>query len=331
MNLPRCFLAKARSGVNSPAASPTTYAVLVNSISCLLIKGGTMGLIYIDGKLIKKENAKISVFDHGFLYGDGVFEGIRSYSGFIFKFAEHIDRLYESANTIMLKMPMTKKEMSNEVIKTVKANKLKDSYIRLIVTRGVGDLGLDPRKCPKPTTIIIADKIALYPKVVYEKGIEIITVPTRRSIAEALNPQIKTLNYLNNILAKIEAINAGAPEALMLNSGGFVAECTGENIFIVKKSGLVTPATHCGILKGITRDAVIALADKRNIACKEDILTRHDLFNADECFLTGTAAEIIPVVKIDSRPIGDGKPGKMTKKLMDDFRALTKISGVKVE
>jgi branched-chain amino acid aminotransferase len=285
--------------------------------------------IYLNGKLVDEKDARISVFDHGLLYGDGVFEGIRSYNSLIFKLKEHIDRLYESAHTLMLKMPLSKKEMVDAVIKTLRANKLKDAYIRLVVTRGEGDLGLDPRKCLQPTVFIITDKIALYPDRFYNQGLEIVTVPTQRNLPEALNPQIKSLNYLNNILAKIEAINAGAEEAIMLNFQGYVAECTGDNIFIVKNGTLVTPPAYVGALKGITRGAVLELAKKADIPASEQLLTRHDLFNADECFLTGTAAEIIPVVKIDTRIIGNGKPGSITLKLLADFRRLTRVDGVR--
>lgn len=287
--------------------------------------------IYLNGKLVERQDAQISVFDHGLLYGDGVFEGIRSYNKLIFRLNEHLDRLYESAKTIMLKIPLSKKEMEKAVVTTLKANKLKDAYIRLVVTRGVGDLGLDPRKCPKATIFIITDKIALYPKKLYDKGLDLITVPTTRNLPEALNPQIKSLNYLNNILAKIEAVNSGYEEAIMLNAQGYVAECTGDNIFIVKDKLLITPPVYSGALKGITRDAVIDCAAKLKIKFAEQVLTRHNLFNADECFLTGTAAEIIPVVKIDERTIGEGKPGAITKKLLAEFRKLTKTSGVKYE
>jgi branched-chain amino acid aminotransferase len=289
-----------------------------------------MGLkIYLNGKLTDEKDARICVFDHGLLYGDGVFEGIRSYDGLVFKLKEHIDRLWESAHTIMLKIPISKDAMIKAVIATLRANKLRNAYIRLVVTRGEGDLGLDPRKCPKPTIFIIADKIALYPERFYKEGLQIVTVPTPRNINEALNPQIKSLNYLNNILAKIEATNAGAEEAIMLNSQGYVAECTGDNIFIVKTGALFTPPTYAGILKGITRGAVLDLARKADIQTKEDMLTRHDLFNADECFLSGTAAEIIPVVRIDGRTIGSGSPGRITLKLLADFRKLTKVDGVR--
>jgi len=289
-----------------------------------------MGLkIYIDGKFLSKENAKISVFDHGLLYGDGVFEGIRTYDGLIFKLKEHIDRLYQSAHTIMLEIPMSKNELVEAIKRTLRENKLKDAYIRLLITRGIGDLGLDPRKCPRATVVIITDKIKLYPRELYKKGMEIVTIPTQRTIHEAVNPQIKSLNYLNNILAKVEAINAGVEEAVMLNSEGYVAECTGDNIFIVKKGALLTPPIHVGVLRGITRGAVIDIAHMKEIPVCEEILTRYDLFNADECFLTGTAAEIIPVVKIDGRTIGNGKPGKMTSNLTNEFHKITRSDGVR--
>jgi len=285
--------------------------------------------VYIDGKFYPKDEAKVSVFDHGLLYGDGVFEGIRTYDGLIFKLKEHIGRLYHSAHAIMLEIPMTKDEMVEAVKKTLRENDMKDAYIRLIVTRGIGDLGLDPRKCAKPTVIIITDKIKLYPQELYEKGLEIVTISTQRNIHESVNPQIKSLNYLNNILAKVEAINAGVEEAVMLNSEGYVAECTGDNIFTVKNGAIYTPPIHSGVLRGITRGAVIDIAHLKEIPIHEEVLTRYDLFTADEMFLTGTAAEIIPVVKMDGRKIGDGKPGKMTLKLITEFHKLTKIDGVK--
>lgn len=285
--------------------------------------------IYLDGKIVPKEKAKISVFDHGLLYGDGVFEGIRAYNGLIFKWEEHVDRLYESAHTIMIKIPITKKEMARAVVKTLQANQLKTGYIRLVVTRGVGDLGLDPKKCKVPTIFIIADAIKLYPEKYYQEGLDLVTVPTVRNLPEALNPQIKSLNYLNNIMAKIEASNAGTVEAIMLNSQGYVAECTGDNIFMLKDGTLLTPATYVGALKGISRQAIIEIATKLKIPVRETVLSRHDLFNADEVFLTGTAAEVIPVVKIDGRLIGDGKPGKITQSLIRDFHRLTKTDGLR--
>jgi branched-chain amino acid aminotransferase len=286
--------------------------------------------IYINGKFYEKNEAKISVFDHGLLYGDGVFEGIRSYNRLVFKLKEHIDRLFESAKSIMLQIPLTKEQLIKAVILTLKENNLKDAYIRLVVTRGEGDLGLDPRKCRgHQTVIIIADRIVLYPEKFYKEGLKIITVPTIRNLPEALNPQIKSLNYLNNILAKIEAANAGFDEAIMLDSLGYVAECTGDNIFIVKCNHLYTPPQCMGTLRGITRDAVLEIARNSRLPVHEHVITRHEVYIADECFLTGTAAEIIPVVNVDGRTIGAGRPGKLTLSLMKKFKELTKIEGVK--
>ncbi len=286
--------------------------------------------VYINGKFYEKSEAKISVFDHGLLYGDGVFEGIRSYNHLVFKLREHIDRLFESAQSIMLEIPLTKEQLIKAVILTLKGNNLKDAYIRLVVTRGEGDLGLDPRKCKgHATTIIITDKIALYPEKFYKEGLKIITVPTIRNLPEALNPQIKSLNYLNNILAKIEAVNAGCDEAIMLDSLGYVAECTGDNIFIAKRNQLYTPPQCMGTLRGITRDTVLEIARKSKIPVHEHVITRHEVYISDECFLTGTAAEIIPVVMVDGRTIGTGKPGKLTLSLMKKFKELTKKEGVR--
>lgn len=285
--------------------------------------------IYIDGKWFPKSEAKISVFDHGLLYGDGVFEGVRSYHGLVFKLKEHLDRLYESAHTIMLKIPLDRKAMTQVIVETLKRNQLLDAYLRVVVTRGVGDLGLDPQKCKRATIIIITDKIVLYPEKFYKHGLEIITVPTVRNHPEAVNPALKSLNYLNNILAKIEATHCGYVEALLLNQQGYVAECTGDNIFMVKNGTVLTPPAHVGVLRGITRGAIIEIARKKKIPVEEKILTRHDLFNAQEVFLTGTAAEIIPVVKIDGRKIGEGGPGRMTKSLMKAFHDLTKRDGVR--
>jgi len=286
--------------------------------------------IYLNGKLVPKREAKVSVLDHGFLYGDGVFEGIRAYNCVVFKLREHIRRLFESAHSIMLEIPLGEKEMVSAVVKTLKVNKLKDAYIRIIVSRGEGDLGLDPTKCRgNETVVIITDKISLYPKEIYEKGMAIITVPTIRNLPEALNPQIKSLNYLNNILAKIEAINAGYQEALMLDHLGYVAECTGDNIFVVKKEQLYTPPQCMGTLRGITRDTVLEIARKLKIPTHEHVLTRHELYISEECFLTGTAAEIVPVVEVDGRKIGNGKPGKLTKLIMKEFKKLLQKEGVK--
>lgn len=284
--------------------------------------------IYIDGKFCSKENANVSVFDHGFLYGDGAFEGIRAYDRLVFRLGEHIDRLYETCHTMMIAILYTKKEMEQAIVATLKENKLDNGYIRVIVTRGVGDLGLDPRKCHgKPTLIIIADKITLYPAELYKKGMDIITVPTVRNHPEALNPQLKSLNYLNNILAKIEANNSGYNEAIMLDTSGYVGECTGDNIILVKNGQLSTPSQ--GRLKGITLAAVMDLAKKFKIPAEERLFTRHEVYNADECFLTGTAAEIIPIVKVDGRVIGSGKPGAVTNKLLAAFHAVTRKDGVK--
>lgn len=285
--------------------------------------------IFIDGKFFPKEKATVSVFDHGLLYGDGVFEGIRAYNGRVFKLAEHIDRLWESAHTLMLTIPMSKDEMTDAIVATLNKNKLRDAYIRVVVTRGVGDLGLDPRKCPRATVFIIADKIKLYPESLYQKGLEIISVATTRSHPEAVNPQIKSLNYLNNILAKIEAINSGYEEALLLNAQGYVSECTGENIFIIKGKQLITPPPYVGILRGITRAAAMEIGAKMGLEVREDIMTRHDIYNADEVFLTGTAAEIVPIVKVDNRVIGSGKPGRRTGRILAAFRELTRTNGHK--
>jgi branched-chain amino acid aminotransferase len=283
--------------------------------------------IFIDGKYHDERAAKISVFDHGLLYGDGVFEGIRAYSGRVFKLREHIDRLFYSAKAILLDIPMSHAQIMRAVVEACRMNKIRDGYIRLVVTRGVGTLGLNPNRCKNPSVIIIADKIQLYPPALYQRGMEIITVPTTRSLHSALNPAIKSLNYLNNILAKLEANNAGVEEAVMLNAEGYVAECTGDNLFIVKNGELFTPPLSAGALYGITRQTVIELAEEEGLAVSDPNLTRYDLFNADECFLTGTGAEIVPVVKIDGRVIGAGKPGPITRKLEEEYRALTKDSG----
>jgi len=283
--------------------------------------------IYIDGKYYDERAAKISVFDHGLLYGDGIFEGIRAYNGRVFKLKEHIDRLFYSATAILLNIPISHAEMMAAVVETCRRNKLHDGYVRLLVTRGPGTLGLNPNRCKKPSVIIIADKIQLYPHGFYEKGMEIITVPTVRNLHSALNPAIKSLNYLNNILAKIEANNSGCEEAIMLNAEGFVSECTGDNVFIVKENHLLTPPLSAGALYGITRRVVLEMAEESGMTVAEPNLTRYDLFNADECFLSGTGAELVPVVKIDGRVIGSGKPGRAIRKLINQYRALTKVSG----
>lgn len=283
--------------------------------------------IYVDGKYFGERDAKISVFDHGLLYGDGIFEGIRAYNGRVFKLKEHIERLFYSAKAILLDIPMSAAAVSQAVVETCRRNKLRDGYIRLVVTRGVGTLGLNPNRCKNPSVIIIAGKIQLYPAELYMKGMEIVTVPTVRNLHSALNPAIKSLNYLNNILAKIEANNSGCEEAIMLNAEGFVSECTGDNVFIVKEQQLFTPPLSAGALYGITRRVVMDIASDSGLKVSEPNLTRYDLYNADECFLTGTGAEIVPVVKIDGRPIGTGKPGPITTKLVAQYHSLTKVSG----
>ncbi len=283
--------------------------------------------IYIDGKYLEEADAKISVFDHGLLYGDGIFEGIRAYNGRVFRLKEHIDRLFYSAKAILLNIPLTHEQMVKAVVETCRQNNLREGYIRLVVTRGIGTLGLNPNRCKNPSVIIIADKIQLYPKEMYDNGLDIVTVPTTRNLHNSLNPAIKSLNYLNNILAKIEANNSNVEEAVMLNAEGYVAECTGDNIFIIKGNQLLTPPLSAGALYGITRGVVMDLAREEGMQVSEPNLTRYDLFNADECFLTGTGAEMIPVVKIDGRVIGNGKPGPIIKKLTAKYHALTQSSG----
>ncbi|MDR0800380.1 MAG: branched-chain-amino-acid transaminase [Endomicrobium sp.] len=289
--------------------------------------------IYLDGKFVEREDAKISVFDHGLLYGDGIFEGIRAYNGRVFRLKEHLDRLWASAKAINITIPIQQKDMEKAVIKTLLTNELYDAYIRLVVTRGRGDLGLDPRKCTlPPSIIIITDNISLYPEELYEKGMDVITVSTRRMRQDSLSPNIKSLNYLNNILAKMEATRAGVMEAIMLNAEGYVAECTGDNVFLMKNGTLYTPPGSEGALAGITRDAVIELAkNKLKISVKEERISMYNVYTADECFLTGTAAEIIPVVTADLREIADGKPGKTTVKLIKEFKNLTRLTGTPIK
>ena len=280
--------------------------------------------VYISGELVPTADAKVSVYDHGLLYGDGVFEGIRVYGGRAFLLDEHIERLYESARAIRLEIPLSPDDMAQAVDRTVDANGLGDGYVRLVVTRGAGTLGLDIRKTSHPQVIIIADTITLYPEELYEKGMALITASTIRNHPGALSPRIKSLNYLNNILAKIEGTDAGTVEALMLNHKGEVAECTGDNIFIVKSGVVRTPPRDAGILEGITRNAVIRLARDAGIPIEETPMTRHDIYTAHECFLTGTAAEVIAVVSLDGRTVGDGKPGPVTTDLLRRFRDLTR-------
>ena len=280
--------------------------------------------VYISGKFFDKESAKISVFDHGFLFGDGVFEGMRSYNGKVFRLREHMLRLWNSAKSLMIEIPINIEEMESATYETLKVNNISDGYIRLIVTRGIGTLGLDTHLCEDPQIVIIADHLALYPNEFYEKGLDIVTASTVRTNPSMVSPQIKSLNYLNNILAKIEGRQSGCVEALMLNTKGEVAECTGDNIFIITRGVLHTPSTEAGILEGITRQTVLDIAAEMGIPIKEAPMTRHDIFVADECFLTGSAAELIPVVKLDGRIIGDGKPGTMTMKLLDRFHEETR-------
>jgi branched-chain amino acid aminotransferase len=283
-----------------------------------------MTKIYINGKFYDKADAKVSVYDHGLLYGDGIFEGIRIYAGKVFKLAEHIERLYESARHILLEIPLSREQLREAILNAVRVNAKHDGYIRLIISRGAGNLGIDPRNTTDPQVIIIVDDISMYPPALYENGLEIIVASTIRNHPGALNPRIKSLNYLNNILAKIEATRAGCLEAIMLNVNGEVAECTADNIFFVKHGELRTPPLHAGLLEGITRDTVMELARAAHIPVREMTLTRHDVYSADECFLTGTGAEIIPVVKCDGRVIGTGKPGPVTRQLRERFHMLVR-------
>ena len=286
--------------------------------------------IFLSDKLVDEKDAVVSVFDHGLLYGDGVFEGIRAYNGRVFLLDEHIDRLYDSAKAIALNIPMTKEEMSQAVIDTCKANDIVDGYLRLVVTRGKGTLGLNPYLCKKAEVIIIAAKIQLYPQELYDNGLKIVTVGTVRNHPEAINPRIKSLNYLNNVMAKIEAINAGCMECLMLNHKGEVAEASGDNVFVVKNGVISTPLSSCGALEGLTRNKVMDLARAAGYEVREAVLARYDLYVADEVFLTGTAAEIISVVDVDKRPIGSGKPGEVTAELSLLYAECARTEGTKI-
>lgn len=288
-----------------------------------------MTQVYINGCFVPAEAANVSVFDHGFLYGDGVFEGIRVYEGNIFRLQQHVQRLYDSAQCILLRIPMTPAEMTAAIVEAVVRRGIPNQYLRVVVSRGVGDLGLDPNRCPAPSVIIIADTIALYPDRVYEQGLELVTVATRRVPSWALDPRIKSLNYLNNIMAKIEAQQAGVMEAVMLNAEGYVAECTADNIFVVRQDHLLTPSVACGALPGVTRDTVLEMARQQGWPVQESLLTRYDLYTADECFMTGSGAEIVPVVQIDGRCIGSGKPGPMTAVLRQQFAACCRCDGIK--
>ena len=286
--------------------------------------------IYLDGKYVDQADAKVSVFDHGLLYGDGVFEGIRLYGGNIFRLDEHLERLEYSAKAILLDMPLSRKELTEVTCETCRQNQLTDAYIRLVVTRGVGDLGLAPWLCAKPSIFVIASKIALYPQEHYDNGLAIVTVPTRRINPAALPATVKSLNYLNNILGKIEARQFGALEAIMLNDQGYVAECTADNVFIVHKGELITPAASQGALKGITRGTIFDIAKELNVPIREADMTRYDIWVADECFLTGSGAEVIPVVKLDGRVIGTGKPGPITQKVLAAFRRRVLVEGTRI-
>lgn len=287
--------------------------------------------IYVDGDYYDEANAKVSVFDHGLLYGDGVFEGIRFYNRRVFKLEEHMERLYDSARAICLEIPTDREELTEALLETIRRNELSDGYVRLVVTRGVGDLGLNPRLCKRASVIIIAAKITLYSEELYQKGLDIVTVATRRVSTAAMPPAVKSLNYLNNILAKIEAMQANAAEALMLNEQGYVAECTADSVFLIKRGRLFTPPVTAGSLRGITRGAVLDLAEEMGIPTSEPEVTRYDVWTADECFLTGTAAEVVPVVRCDTRVIGDGRPGSVTTRLLAAFREHTRTTGTPID
>lgn len=288
------------------------------------------GAVYLNGRIMTRDEAVISPYDHGFLYGDGVFEGIRVYDGRVFKLEEHLDRLYASAAHIMLEIPLDRAAMRAAIIDTVRATQLRDAYIRPVISRGPGDLGIDPRKCAKPTVVIIVDAIQLYPKEAYERGLRMVTATVRRPAPDALNGRIKSLNYMNNILARIQANQAGVEEALMLTDEGYVCECSADNIFVVAKGELWTPAPHLGLLQGVTRDTVLALAREAGIAAGERIFTLYDVYAAEECFLTGTGAEIAPVVEVDGRRIGSGRPGELTRRLSGAFRDHARQTGTPV-
>jgi len=286
--------------------------------------------IYIDGKFYPESDAKISVFDHGLLYGDGVFEGIRFYNGRVFRLEEHLQRLWDSARSICLDVPISRAEMTEALLETIRKNDMREGYIRLLLTRGVGNLGLNPAQCKKPSVIIIAAAIALYPKEMYEKGLSVVTCATRRTNPASLNPAVKSLNYLNNVMARIEANLAGADEALMLNDQGNVAECTADNVFVIKNGQIFTPPISAGALRGITRAVAFEIAAELGIRITETDITRHDVFVADECFLTGTAAEVIPVIRADGRSIGAGKPGPISTRMIARFREITREGGTPI-
>ena len=284
-------------------------------------------VIYVNGQFVSKGEATVSVYDHGFLYGDGVFEGIRVYQGRIFKLDAHVDRLFESAHTLGIQVPLDRREMTDAIVETVRRSELRDAYIRPVISRGPGDLGIDPRKCPRPNVVIIVDEIQLYPKEAYQRGLRMITASTRQRPLDVLNPRIKTCNYLNNILARMEANLVGVEEGLMLTTHGYVAECTADNVFIVKRGRVLTPPAHLGILEGVTRQTVMELCGTIGIPAAEHTLTLHDMYTADECFLSGTGAEVMPVVEIDGRRVGDGTPGALTRRFQEAFHALARSEG----
>lgn len=288
-------------------------------------------LVYLDGRFVPEAEAKVSVFDHGYLYGDGVFEGIRAYHGRVFKLEDHVRRLYDSAKAIMLEIPVAPEQMGQIIVDSCRRNALREAYIRVVVSRGEGDLGLDPRKCPRPTVVVIASTLQLFPAELYRTGLKVMTVATRRNICEGVNPRIKSLNYLNNVMAKLEANLAGYSEVLMLNHDGYVAEGTGDNIFLVDgRDTLVTPPSSAGILEGITRNTILEMARRLGMRAEEKLITRYDVYVAAECFLTGTAAEVIPVTSVDGRCIGSGRVGPVTQLLMEEFRRLTQREGTPI-
>jgi branched-chain amino acid aminotransferase len=289
-----------------------------------------MGMVYVNGRFVSKDDATVSVYDHGFLYGDGVFEGIRCYNGRVFKLTEHVDRMFESARTLRLEIPMSPEAFAGAIVETVRRSGLRDAYIRPVVSRGAGDLGIDPYKCPTANVVIIVDSIQLYPEEAYRKGLRVITTSTRQRPVDVLNPRIKTCNYLNNIMARLEANLAGVDEGLMLTTDGYVAECTADNIFLVRKGRVATPPAYIGILQGVTRQAVLDLCGTLGVPAAEQVVTLHDVYTADECFLTGTGAELGPVVQVDGRAIGTGKPGPITMKILAAFRDLAAREGTPV-
>jgi branched-chain amino acid aminotransferase len=314
--------------IDEPQARETTVEPVTETGARAATAKGPQ--IYIDGKFYAQSEAKVSVFDHGLLYGDGIFEGIRFYNGRVFRLEEHLDRLWDSARSIRLEIPMSARQMTEALLETIRENGLREGYIRLIVTRGVGNLGLNPEQCKRPSVIIIAASVTLYPEAMYQKGLTVVTCATRRTNPGSLNPAVKSLNYLNNVMARIEANLAGADEALMLNDAGNVAECTADNVFIIKRGHTFTPPISAGALRGITRGIVFEIAAELGLKVIETDITRHDVFIADECFLTGTAAEIIPVIEVDGRRIGSGKPGPISARMIARFRQLTRETGTPI-